>query len=73
MTHDDRTPPRAPSDPEDPVDHALGDLLAGPTPVNMVHGAIELGTHAPGAERPSQACIEAARNDILAALWGMSA
>lgn len=46
-------------------------LLAGPSPVNMVHGAIELDGGANGAPRPSQAAIDAARNEILAALWGV--
>ncbi len=53
------------------MDAAFRDLLAGVSPVNMVHGAIELGGGAGAAQRPSQASVEAARNDILAALWGL--
>ena len=56
---------------DDPVDGAIDELLAGPSPVNMVHGAIELDGSANGMPRPSQAAIDAARNDILAALWGL--
>jgi hypothetical protein len=54
----------------DAVDAALDSLLAGPSPVNMVHGAIELGDGV--VPRPSDASIAAARNDVLAALWGPS-
>jgi hypothetical protein len=36
----------------------------------MVHDAIELGDGV--VPRPSDACIAAARNDVLAALWGPS-
>jgi hypothetical protein len=36
----------------------------------MVHGAIELGDGV--VPRPSDASIAAARNDVLAALWGPS-
>ena len=32
MTHDDHASPHAP---DDPLDRALGDLLAGPAPVNI--------------------------------------
>ena len=51
-------------------DAALASLLAGPSPVNMVHGAIALGDDV--VPRPSDASIAAARNDVLAALWGPS-
>ena len=57
--------------PDDLVDGGIRELLAGPSPVNMVHGAIELDGGANGAPRPSQAGIDAARSDILAALWGV--
>jgi hypothetical protein len=67
MSQDDHAAPA----PDDPVDGAIEGLLAGPSPVNMVHGAIELDGSANGGPRPSQACIDAARNDILAALWGV--
>ena len=53
------------------VDAGIEDLLAGTSPVNMIHGAIELDGSDSDAPRPSQACIDAARNDILAALWGL--
>jgi hypothetical protein len=39
--------------------------------VNRIHGAIELDGRASPAPRPSQDSIDAARNDILAALWGL--
>jgi hypothetical protein len=39
--------------------------------VNAVHGAIQLDGSANGAPRPSQAGIDAARNEILSALWGV--
>jgi hypothetical protein len=52
------------------VDAALASLLAGPSPVNMVHGAIALGDGV--VPRPSDAAIAAARDDVLAALWGPS-
>lgn len=52
------------------IDALLSDLLAGPSPVNMVHGAIELGDRV--LPRPSEAAIAAARHDILVALWGPS-
>jgi hypothetical protein len=67
MSPDDHAAPA----PEDPVDSAIDELLAGPSPVNMVHGAIELDGSANGAPRPRQAAIDAARNDVLAALWGL--
>jgi hypothetical protein len=67
MSHEDHNSPQAP---DDAVDAALSDLLAGVSPVNMVHGAIDLDGGAGGAPRPSQAAVEAARNDIFAALWG---
>jgi hypothetical protein len=68
MSRDDHTSPQAP---DDTVDAALRDLLAGVSPVNMIHGAIELGGGPSAAQRPSHASVEAARNDILAALWGL--
>jgi hypothetical protein len=52
------------------VDAALSSVLAGPSPMNMVHGAIVLGDGV--VPRPSDAAIAAARNDVLAALWGPS-
>jgi hypothetical protein len=55
----------------DAVDAGIDDLLAGTSPVNMIHGAIELDGSASHAPRPSQAGIDAARNEILAALWGL--
>jgi len=67
MSQDDHAAPA----PDDPVDGAIEKLLAGPSPANMVHGAIELDGSANGAARPSQAGIDAARNEILAALWGL--
>jgi hypothetical protein len=63
--------PAAGTAPDDAVDAGIGDLLAGTSAVNMIHGAIELDGSGSGAARPSQASIDAARNDILAALWGM--
>ena len=54
----------------DRIDAALAELLAGPSPMNMVHGAIELGDGV--LPRPSETSIEAARNDVLTALWGPS-
>lgn len=73
MSDDDHAAPRAAPDDDtvDPVDAGIEDLLAGPSPVNMIHGAIELDGSGSGAPRPSQASIDAARNDILAALWGL--
>jgi hypothetical protein len=67
MSLDDHAAPA----PDDPVDGGIRELLAGPSPVNMVPGAIELDRSANGTPRPSQAGIEAARSDILAALWGL--
>jgi hypothetical protein len=67
MSHDEHEAPA----PDDPVDGGIRELLAGPSPVNMIHGAIELDGSANGAARPSQAAIDAARNEILAALWGV--
>jgi hypothetical protein len=55
---------------EDALQAGLEELLAGPSPVNRIHGAIELDGHARPAPRPSQDGIDAARNEILAALWG---
>jgi hypothetical protein len=66
MSDDDHAHPQE----TDAVDAALDSLLAGPSPVNMVHGAIELGDGV--VPRPSDASIAAARNDVLAALWGPS-
>jgi hypothetical protein len=65
MSDDHPTPPQEPAN---LVDAALADLLAGPPAVNMVHGAIMLGDGV--VPRPSDASIAAARNDVLAALWG---
>jgi hypothetical protein len=67
MSEDDH--PRL-QDAGDGVDAALSKLLAGPSPMNMVHGAIELGDRV--VPRPSDASIAAARADILTALWGPS-
>ena len=67
MSDDDHAPP---PQADDPVDAGLSNLLAGPSPTNMVHGAIELGERV--VPRPSDASIAAARNDVLAALWGPS-
>lgn len=68
MSDDDHAPP--PQETGDRIDDALAGLLAGPSPINMVHGAIELGDGV--VPRPSDASIAAARDDILAALWGPS-
>jgi hypothetical protein len=68
MSDDDHATPPAP---DDAVDAGIEELLAGTSPVNMIHGAIELDRGGSGAPRPSQDCIDAARNDILAALWGL--
>jgi hypothetical protein len=46
-------------------------LLAGPSPENRVHGAIELERRPDGAPRPSRDAIDAARADVLGALWGL--
>jgi hypothetical protein len=67
MSDDDR---EQPPETGDKIDALVSDLLAGPSPVNMVHGAIELGDGV--VPRPSDACIAAARKDVLAALWGPS-
>ncbi|MEA2149823.1 MAG: hypothetical protein QOD69_1653 [Solirubrobacteraceae bacterium] len=61
----------APWGSEDALQEGLEELLAGPSPVNRIHGAIELDGRASPAPRPSQDSIDAARNDILAALWGL--
>jgi hypothetical protein len=66
MSDDDHAQPQK----IDPVDAALDSLLAGPSPMNMVHGAIALGDGV--VPRPSDAAIAAARDDVLAALWGPS-
>jgi len=69
---DHAAPPAGPHDDTvDAVDAAIEDLLAGTSPVNMIHGAIELDGSGSDAPRPSQASIDAARNEILAALWGL--
>jgi len=72
---DHAAPPAAPDhdtvDTVDAVDAGIEDLLAGPSPVNMIYGAIELDGSGSDAPRPSQASIDAARNEILAALWGL--
>jgi hypothetical protein len=67
MSDDDR---EQPPETGDRIDALVSDLLASPSPVDMVHGAIELGDRV--VPRPSDASIAAARNDILAALWGTS-
>jgi hypothetical protein len=69
MSQDEQAPSRS-SQEEAAVDAGLDALLGGVSPANMVHGAIDLGDAARDAQRPSQAAIEAARLDILAALWG---
>jgi hypothetical protein len=69
MTDDDQQLP--PWGTEEAFRAELDELFAGPSPVNRIHGAIELDGTARGAQRPSQASIEAARVDILAALWGL--
>ncbi|HEV7884690.1 MAG TPA: hypothetical protein VGO81_14055 [Solirubrobacteraceae bacterium] len=66
MSDDDHAQPQK----IDAVDAALDSLLAGPSPMNMVHGAIALGDGV--VPRPSDAAIAAARDDVLAALWGPS-
>jgi hypothetical protein len=66
MSDDQHAPP--PQETDDCLDAALADLLAGPSPINMVHGAITLGDGV--VPRPSDASIAAAHNDVLAALWG---
>jgi hypothetical protein len=82
MSHHDHAPqparddagvedPGAGAAPDDAVDAGIKELLAGTSPVNMIHGAIELDGSGGDAPRPSQASIEAARHDILAALWGL--
>jgi hypothetical protein len=81
---DDHAPPPAPDEAvdagldkaadagiDDAVDAGIANLLAGPSPVNMIHGAIELDGAGCDVPRPSRDCIDAARNDILAALWGL--
>ena len=70
MSNDDDHECPAVQAPPDAVDAALEGLLDGPSPVNMVHGALKLDGVASSAPRPSQAAVEAARNEILAALWG---
>jgi hypothetical protein len=65
--HDDL----APWGTEQAFEAGLRELLYGPSPVNRIIGAIELDARGRPVARPSQATIEAARNDILAALWGM--
>ncbi len=66
---DDQLPPWGS---EEALEGGLADLLAGPSPVNRIHGAIDLEGSGSDAPRPSQASVEAARTDILAALWGVS-
>jgi hypothetical protein len=68
MPDDDHAAP--PQTTDDRIDAALTDLFAGPSAINMVHGAIVLGDGV--VPRPSDASIAAARNDVLAALWGPS-
>jgi hypothetical protein len=60
----------APWGSEEAFEAGLRTLLYGPSPVNRIVGAIELDGRGRPVARPSQATIEAARNDILAALWG---
>ena len=67
MSDDHHAPPQETAD---PIDAAVSKLLAGPSPINMVHGAIELGERV--VPRPTDASIAAAQNDVLAALWGSS-
>jgi hypothetical protein len=67
MSDDDHVRPQETGD---SIDAVLSELLAGPSPMNMVHGAIELGDRV--LPRPSDASIAAARADVLAALWGPS-
>ena len=55
MPDDDHAPP--PQEPGDRIDAALTALFAGPSPVNMIHGAIELGDGV--VPRPSNASIAA--------------
>jgi hypothetical protein len=69
MTHDDDELP--PWGTQDAFQAELTQLFDGPTPVNRIHGAIELHGSDGGSQRPSQASIEAARSDILSALWGL--
>jgi len=69
--HDDAVAPVEAVDAVDAVDAGIEDLLAGTSPVNMIHGAIELDGGSSVVPRPSQASIDAARNEILAALWGL--
>ena len=64
--HDDLAPWRS----EAEFEAGLRQLLYGPSPVNRIVGAIELGGRGRPVARPSQATIDAARNDILAAIWG---
>jgi hypothetical protein len=66
MADDDHAQPQEP----DPVEAGLASLDGGPSPANMVHGAIALGDGV--VPRPSDASIAAARDDVLAALWGPS-
>jgi len=70
MSNDDHEFPAVQA--QDAVDAAIEGLLDGPSPVNMVHGALKLDGVASGVPRPCQAAVEAARNEILAALWGES-
>ena len=67
MSDDDHAPP---PQADDSIDAAVSKLLAGPSPITMVHGAIELGERV--VPRPSDASIAATRNDVLAAPWGPS-
>lgn len=68
MSDDDHKPPHAS---DEATAAGLEELLAGPSPVNVVHAAIELGGE--NAERqPSRRCIDAGRRDIIEALFGAS-
>jgi hypothetical protein len=70
MKHDDRSA-TGPWASDDELEAGLRELLAGPSPHNRVHGAIDLEPGDRHARRPSQASIDAARLDILAGLWGL--
>jgi hypothetical protein len=69
MTHDDDDTRPWASEAE--LEAQLRELLAGPSPANRIHGAIELDRGGRDVPRPSQASIEAARRDILAGLWAL--
>jgi hypothetical protein len=57
---------------EEAPEAELRERFDGPSPVNRIHGAIELDGNRPtGTPRASQAGIDAALDDIMAALWGL--